>query len=90
MSIADVLNRLFTKTPASPFKEMEKMVKRMGYSDDGGSFIKEGSTGRTTIWISEAGVKIKVYSGGYGESDFMPSPILDMAKLKTFIRSNEL
>ncbi len=42
------------------------------------------------IWLSEKGVKIKVYAHGYGESDFLPAPLPDKATLKSFIRSNEL
>ena len=63
----------------------------MGFKKDAdGSFISDGNTGRTTIWISSSGIKIKVYSGGYAESDFLPMENITIDKLKQFIQINAL
>lgn len=91
MNITDKLKSLFTKSPNTPYKECEKTIRKLGYKkEDEGTFVKEDYSGRTMIWISEKGVKIKVYANGYAESDFLPAPLPDAATLKSFIRSNEL
>lgn len=91
MNIIDQLKSLFIKSPNSPYKECARTIRRMGYKkQDEGTFINESSSGRTVIWLSEEGVRIKVYAHGYGESDFLPAPLPDKATLKSFIRSNEL
>jgi len=91
MNIIDQLKSLFTKSPNTPYKECERTIRRLGYKKQSeGTFINESSSGRTVIWLSEEGVRIKVYAHGYGESDFLPAPLRDKATLKSFIRSNEL
>jgi hypothetical protein len=91
MNIIDLLKSLFTKNPNSPYKECARTIRRMGYKkQDEGTFINESSSGRTVIWLSEEGVRIKVYAHGYGESDFLPAPLPDKETLRSFIRRNEL
>lgn len=36
------------------------------------------------------GMKIKVYSNGYGESDLLKGQLTDEKKIKEFIKANEL
>jgi hypothetical protein len=75
----------------SPYDICVKTIRRLGYiKDEPGYFVKNTSEGRTCIWISDVGIKIKAYGGGYGESDFLPAPLPDSVKLKKFIRENEL
>ena len=91
MKLINYLKPLFTKSPNTPYKECERTIRRLGYKKQSeGTFINESSSGRTVIWLSEEGVRIKVYAHGYGESDFLPAPLPDKATLKSFIRSNEL
>lgn len=91
MGILTVIKALFKNGEDSEYTQYTRVIKRMGYKKDvDGGFIKESSQGRTSIWIQGEGIKIKVYGGGYAESDFLPYPIDDMEKLKQFIRSNQL
>lgn len=91
MNILEILKTLFTKSPNTPYKECEKTIRKLGYKkEDEGTFVREDYSGRTMIWLSEKGVKIKVYANGYAESDFLPAPLPDKATLRSFIRSNEL
>ena len=91
MNLTDKLKSLFTKSQKNPYKVCEKTIRRMGYKkEDEGTFVKEDYSGTTMVWLSEKGVRIKVYANGYGESDFLPAPLPDAATLKSFIRSNEL
>lgn len=91
MKLLIYFKSLLTKTPITPYKVCEKTIRRLGYKkEDEGTFIKEDLSGRTMIWLSEKGVKIKVYAHGYAETDFLPAPLPDPETLKSFIRSNEL
>lgn len=91
MSILFYIKSLFTSSPNAPYKDCEKIIKKLGYKkEDEGTFVREDYSGRTMVWLSEKGVKIKVYANGYAESDFLPAPLPDAATLKSFIRSNEL
>jgi hypothetical protein len=88
MKLINYIKDLFTK---SPYKECEKTIRKLGYKkEDEGTFVKEDYSGRKMIWLSEEGVKIKVYANGYAESDFLPAPLPDAATLKSFIGRNEL
>lgn len=90
MSILNYLKDIFTKDPKTPYKRWEKIITKLGYKKGRNDvFVKESSIGRTMIWLSENGVKIKVYAHDYGESDFLPASLADAATLKSFIRSNE-
>jgi hypothetical protein len=81
----------FSKSPKTPYKQCEKVIRKLGYKkEDDGTFIRESSSGRTTIWLYENSVKIKVYAHGYAETDYLPAPLPDAETLKSFIRSNEL
>jgi hypothetical protein len=91
MKLINYLKSLFTKSPNSPYKECARTIRRMGYKkEDEGTFVREDYSGRTMIWLSEEGVRIKVYANGYGESDFLPAPLPDKETLRSFIRRNEL
>lgn len=91
MSILNFLNRFITREPESTYNICEQTLRKMGYKKNGDdSFLRENSSGRTMVWLSESGAKIKVYGGGYGESDFLPAPLDDIEKFKKFIRENEL
>lgn len=90
MSIINYLKDIFRKGPDTPYKRWEKIITKLGYTKGKNDvFIKESSVGSTMIWLSESGVKIKVYAHDYGESDFLPASLADAATLKSFIRSNE-
>jgi hypothetical protein len=91
MNILKILNSLFSKSPKTPYKQCERVIRKLGYKkEDEGTFISESSNGTTMIWLSENGVKIKVYAHGYAETDYLPAPLPDAETLKSFIRSNEL
>lgn len=91
MELVNYLKSLFTKSPNTPYKECERTISKLGYKKEhDGTFIRESSNGRTTIWLYEDSVKIKVYAHGYAESDYLPAPLPDAATLKSFIRRNEL
>lgn len=84
------LKTLFSKKELTETEQAKRIIRRMGYKKDGGdTFVKEASHGKTMIWLINGGVKIKVYAGGYAESDFLSQP-LEKEKLKRFIRSNQL
>ena len=91
MGILNFISTLFKKEADSPYKICVKTIKKMGYKrDHEGSFYKESSYGRTTIWITDAGIKIKVYANDYAESDFLRAPYPDADTLRNFIRNNQL
>ncbi len=91
MKLVNYFKSLFTKSPKTPYKQCERVIRKLGYKkEDEGTFISESSSGTTMIWLSENGVKIKVYAHGYAESDYLPAPLPDAATLKSFIRRNEL
>jgi hypothetical protein len=91
MKLFSYFKSLLTKTPITPYKVCEKTIRRLGYKKEHeGTFIREGLSGRTMIWLSEKGVKIKVYAHGYAETDYLPAPLPDAETLKKFIRRNEL
>lgn len=92
MGLFDFFTGLFRIGEPTPDKLAKRTIRKMGYKKDGeDTFVKEASNGRTMIWLmNNGGVKIKVYSGGYAESDFLPGPITDTKRLKQFIRDNEL
>jgi hypothetical protein len=91
MRILKFLKALFKNGEDAEYTQYARVIKRMGYKMDvDGGFIKENSQGRTSIWIQGEGIKIRVYGGGYAESDFLRYPIDDMEKLRRFIRSNQL
>ena len=91
MKLINYLTSLITKSPNSPYKKCEKVIRKLGYKKEGdGTFIRESSSGRTTIWLYEDSVKIKVYAHGYAETDYLPAPLPDAETLKSFIRRNEL
>ncbi|AWV97516.1 hypothetical protein [Arcticibacterium luteifluviistationis] len=91
MALFNYFSTLFKRKPLSPFRQYERIIKRMGYKRDGeGQFKKENSSGLTMIWFSESGVRIKVYVDGYAESDFLSASNCDIEKLKRFIIRNEL
>lgn len=75
----------------SPYKECERVIRKLGYKkEEEGTFVREDYSGKTMIWLSENGVKIKVYAHGYGESDYLPAPLPNKETLRSFIRRNEL
>ena len=91
MTALNYLINFFSKSPKTPYKQCERVIRKLGYKkEDEGTFISESSSGTTMIWLSENGVKIKVYAHGYAESDYLPAPLPDSETLKSFIRSNEL
>ena len=91
MKLINYIKELFTKAPNTPYKDCERTIRKLGYKKESeGTFVREDYSGRTMIWLSESGVKIKVYANGYGESDFMPAPLPDKETLRSFIRRNEL
>ncbi len=91
MNILKILNSLYTKSPKTPYKQCEKVIRKLGYKkEDEGTFISESFSGTTMIWLSENGVKIKVYAHGYAETDYLPAPLPDAETLRSFIRRNEL
>jgi hypothetical protein len=91
MSILNNFISIFSKSPKTPYKHCERLIKKLGYKkEDEGTFISESSNGTTMIWLSENGVKIKVYAHGYAETDYLPAPLPDAETLRNFIRSNEL
>ncbi|WP_033959936.1 hypothetical protein [Psychroserpens jangbogonensis] len=88
MKLFAFLKNIFVKASNNPF---EKKIRKMGYKKEkDGTFLKLSHGGRTMIWLSSQGVKIKVYASGYGESDFLPYSILDEDRLERFILENEL
>jgi hypothetical protein len=91
MSILNNLISIFSKSPKTPYKQCESVIRKLGYKKKGeGTFISESSSGTTMIWLSENGVKIKVYAHGYAETDYLPAPLPDAETIKSFIRRNEL
>lgn len=91
MQILNYLKSLFAKSPKTPYKQCERVIRKLGYKKEGdGTFIRESSSGRTIIWLYEDSVKIKVYAHGYAETDYLPAPLPDAETLKSFIRRNEL
>lgn len=91
MGLFDFLTGLFRIGEPTPYKLAKKTIRKMGYKKEGEeTFVKEVSNGRTIIWLMNNGVKIKVYSRGYTDSDFLPGPITNAKRLKQFIRDNEL
>lgn len=91
MSLSKYIINIFKTTPITPFKVCERTIRKLGYKkEDEGTFIRESSSGRTTIWLYENSVKIKVYAHGYAETDYLPAPLPDVETLKSFIRRNEL
>ena len=91
MTLINYLKAVFTKTPNTTYKQCEKVIRKLGYKKEGdGTFIRESSSGRTTIWLYKDSVKIKVYAHGYAETDYLPAPLPDAETLKSFIRRNEL
>lgn len=91
MKIIELLANLFRNNELTPDQLVKRTIRKMGYKNEGdGTFLKESSNGRTMIWLMNNGIIIKVYSGGYGESDFLPGPVTDINRLKQFIRKNEL
>ena len=91
MILINYLKDLFATTPKTPYKQCEKVIRKLGYKNEGdGTFIRESSSGRTTIWLYKDSVKIKVYAHGYAETDYLPAPLPDVETLKSFIRRNEL
>ena len=72
-------------------KMIVRTILRMGYRRDrGDSFSKNSISGKTIIRLLDSGVHIKVYTSGYGESDFLLKEDITKSSLKKFIRNNEL
>ena len=91
MKLLNYLKSLFIKSPNVPYNEYERIIRKLVYKkEDEGTFISESYSGTTMIWLSESGVKIKVYAHGYSESDFLPAHLVNKETLRSFIRSNEL
>ena len=91
MNILTNLKTFFSNKSDSLKLNCEKIIKRLGFKkDEQGSFVNKTLSGRTMIWLSEKGLKIKVYAHGYGETDFLPSPLEDKNRIVNFIRENEL
>ena len=91
MKIIEKLTNLFCRKERTPLDEVKKTIRKMGYKyEDEDIYVKKSSGGRTIITLMESGIRIKVYSSGYGESDFLSNPEPDKEKLKNFIRENEL
>ncbi|MEC4050100.1 hypothetical protein OX284_011715 [Flavobacterium sp. SUN046] len=91
MKLTNILKSVFSKSQNTPYKECERTIKKLGYKkQDQGVFVRDSSSGRTTIWLYEDSVKIKVYASGYAESDYLPAPLPDAETLRSFIRRNEL
>ena len=91
MSILNYLKKIIKESPKTPYKQCERVIRKLGYKkEDEGTFVSESSNGTTMIWLSENGVKIKVYAHGYAETDYLPAPLPDAETLRSFIRSNEL
>lgn len=91
MNIPGLLKRLFSKREVSTYEIAVKTIRRMGFQHDGDHrYIKDASNGRTMIWFQGNGIKIKVYSGGYAESDFLPEEKINKESLIEFVRENQL
>lgn len=90
MRFLKFLKNLFSTKELTEYELAKRTIKKMGYKSDGsGAFVKDSREGRTMIWITNNGVKIKAYFGGYAESEFLPRPI-DKEKLKYFIKINQV
>ena len=90
MNLSKFFKKLFSTEELNEYTKAKRTIKKMGYKSDGpDTFVKESRNGRTMIWITNNGVKIKVYTGGYAESDFLSKP-LEKEKLKNFINYNQL
>ena len=62
MKLVNYFKSLFTKSPKTPYKQCERVIRKLGYKkEDEGAFISESSSGTTMIWLSENGVKIKAF-----------------------------
>ncbi len=82
---------LFSKKHDLTQKDIAAAIQRLGYKkDEENTFAKVTKTGRTMIWISNDGVKIKVYTSGYAESEFLHFPISNPKILRKFIKENEI
>ncbi len=91
MNVISIIKNFFKIKPKTPYQECVKTIRKLGYKKESeGFYIRDSSSGTTTIWISEDGIRIKVYSGGYAESDFWPAPLPNTKQLTRFIRQNEL
>ena len=91
MKITEILTNLFCRKEKTPLDQVKKTIRKMGFKyEDEDNYVKKSSGGRTIITLMESGIRIKVYSSGYGESDFLSNPVTDHQKLKQFIRENEL
>ena len=91
MEFLKYLKSIFSKKTKSPPFDCVDTIRKMGYREAWvGAFVKETSYGRNVIWITNSGLKIKVYASRYGESDFLPAPLDDEKKVVQFIKSNEI
>ncbi len=91
MKIIKLLTNLFKKRELTPDEMAEKVIRKMGFKKEReGTFVRESYNGRTMIWLMNDGILIKVYSGDYGESDFLKGPVTDPEKIKNFISNNAL
>ena len=90
MSLFKFITNLFSTKELTEYEQIKKTIKKKGYRNDGSdTFVKESRKGRTMIWITDSGVRIKVYSSDYAESDFLSRPI-EKEKLEDFIDSNQI
>lgn len=90
MALVDIFTNLFSKKEVSEDEKVIKTIRRMGYKGEGGSYVKNSSNGVTILTIMVTGIKLKIYTPGFSESEFLPGPFPDMERVKKFIRSNEL
>jgi len=90
MNLFKYIKSLFSAKELSEDEQIRRIIKKMGYkSEDTDTFVKKSGYGRTMIWITKEGVRIKAYSGFYGESEYLSNPI-EPKELIYFIRSNQL
>ena len=91
MRLIEYIKSLFAQKELTHEQLCRKVVRKMGYrKQDTNMYRSKSYGGETYIWISEEGVRIKVYAQGYSESAFLKGPVTNPEKLREFIRYNQL
>ncbi|MBT6513843.1 MAG: hypothetical protein HOK65_03660 [Crocinitomicaceae bacterium] len=89
MNLFKSIKSLFSAKELSEDEKARRIIKKMGYKSEGSDAFVKKRGGRTWIWITKEGVRIKVYMGVYAESAYLSRPI-ESKRLIDFIRSNQL